>query len=185
MLRKWDKGIDFKIMLNELKDSFIDLIKLYYKKERKKQIAKSILYYSIALIQLTNGLRASEAVEALKNYIEHNKAVCRVRKRKDNIEREVIIPNLIHLHKPLLEKIYYEVFNSNIDTNKYKVWCLYNLKTNSHSLRYAFENYISKKIADTSLITLFQGRKSLNSHLHYLRYKEAKELVEKEIKKLL
>ncbi|WP_456471664.1 hypothetical protein [Methanocaldococcus sp.] len=147
MIQIWNKKIKFEDALNDLKDIFFNSLKFYFRKDRKKQIGKSLIYSSIAIIQLTNGLIASEAVESFKNWLLMDNPICVLRRKR--IERKVIIPPILEKYKKLLKKIYLEEFNKNeLDVNKYRVWCQYNLKINTHSLKYAFEEFITKKIGE-------------------------------------
>ena len=183
---KWDRRIPFEQLSRKLMDDFMFTINEFYKKPRKKIISKQLIYYAVLLIQLYNGLRISEAVDAFKQYIitGDTELEVRTRKRKDNHFRLALIPEIIQLNRSILERALDLGFEGKVDNIKEKVvkkWAKDFIKINTHTLRKAWESYMARKTGKHFLISSWQGRKNLNSHLNYLRSEEFKEEIKKYI----
>ena len=182
----WDRRIPFEQLSRRLIDDFNMSISLWYQAKRKKIASKQVVYTAIALIQLYNGLRAGESVEAFKEWIKtsQEEVEIRVEKRKDGATRLAIIPDIIKFNRTIIERCIDLGFGKldEITKNRYKCWFLKTYNINTHTLRKAWESFMARKLnKDPALISAYQGRKKLESHLQYLRREEAKE----EIRKLL
>jgi len=181
----WDRHIPFEQLARRFTEDFTELLSLWHKKRKRKILSKQIVYYAIAMIQLLNGLRASEAVELFRNWILNPELVegaeTHIRKRRDSLKADFIIPNLLTFNRNYIEKaveIGFGLDLANITVNGYKKWMISNLNINTHTLRKAWESYASRTWQkDVSYIASYQGRKNLNSHLYYLRREEFKPFV--------
>ena len=182
----WDRKIPFEQLSKRLIEDFNLLIAEWYRKQRKKYISKQVVYQAIAIIQLYNGLRAGEAIEAFKEWIKTNQEEVEVtvEKRKDGTKRIALIPEIIMFNRNIIERALDLGFGNinNLNKNAYKKWFLTTYNINTHTLRKAWESYMARKLGkDLALITAWQGRKTVESHLAYLRREEAKE----DIKRIL
>lgn len=178
---RWDRKIPFEQLSRRLIEDFSSVVGEWYRKTKKEKVSKQLIYYSILIIQLYNGTRISEAVDGFKKWLVENKdeIEVRVRKRKDDEYRIVVIPDIIKFNRGILERAVEFAFKNNLDLikpNSVKKWCLIHLKINSHTLRKAWESYMSRKWqGDVTAITNWQGRKRVDSHLVYLRREEFKD----------
>jgi len=161
----WDRGIPFRkaerIILKEMA------------KTRESDL-KAYCYWSIALIQLKNGARISEAIEGFKKALASNsrKVEVRVRKSKDEY-RLIIIPKVIEL-KPcrwLLEE------SDRAIRERVRVY-LWRKGLNSHSLRYAFITELSSRGLAPQLIASITRHKDLDMITHYVQKREAEDILE-------
>jgi len=177
----WDRKIPFEQLSRKILDNFSSIISEFYRRKNKKVISKQLVYYAISVLHLYNGTRISEAVEAFKKWLVENKdeIEVRVRKRKDNEKRIVIVPEILKFNRSLIERAISFGFDNNLDlikTNNIKKWFKEELDINSHTFRKAWESYVSRKWqGDVTAITNWQGRKRVDSHLIYLRREEFKE----------
>jgi len=185
--RGWDKKIPFEQLARRLVDEFNLTISQWYRSKKKKNVSKKLIYLSILLIQLYNGVRIGEAVWAFKEWIVRgvNEPIVGIGKRKDGFAKEFLIPDLLSFNRPTIERAITFAFNNNLDLitpKKLESWSLKTLEINTHTFRKAWENFLSRNWhKDPSYITHWQGRKRLDSHLDYLRTEEFKG----ELKKLL
>ena len=130
-MTRWDKGLEYEKakekILNKLYE-YADSNLLSEKNVRK------LAYCCILLIQLRNGSRISEAIEAFKKWVETGKRELKipVRKQKDPEIRTMYIPQD-------LEPDYRYYFKDlEINVGAIKMFCIREFKFNTHSLRYAF-----------------------------------------------
>jgi len=177
----WDRKIPFEQLSRRLLDDFNLVVGEWYRKKTKKNISKQLVYYAILLIQLYNGTRISEAIDGFKEWLVKNQSEVevKVRKRKDGETRIVVIPDIIKFNRNIIERAVEFAFNNNLDLIKPKnleKWSLINFDINTHTLRKAWESYMSRKWqGDVTAITNWQGRKRVDSHLVYLRREEFKD----------
>lgn len=130
----WDKGIDF----DEFADYIRQQLRLHYPPDNRKEEA-TFCYYSILAVQLANGLRISEAIEAFKKYLESGKRIVEVTVRKKRVHAEtrpVKIPRVI---KDEYRWAYTTIKDTPTDVliKRIKAWASKH-KHNTHSLRYAW-----------------------------------------------
>jgi len=181
----WDRKIPFETLSKKLLEDFNLLISEWYRKNRKRYLSKQLIYLTIAIIQLYNGLRAGEAVEAFKEWINTGKdeVIIRVEKRKDkDAWRYAVIPAVVRFNRNVIERALDLGFSSldEIKKKNYEKWFLVTYNINTHTLRKAWESYVARNLnKDLALITAYQGRKTVESHLAYLRQEEAKEEIKK------
>ena len=151
MIYAWDRGLDYVATYRRILKHF---------KEAKRDTQRA--YDIILLTQLRNGSRVSEAIEFLKLISEpgnfKREAQIRVKKRKDNFERLMILPS--EISKRDLLRVSYIIKRA----TKQKV-LNYARRTygfNTHSLRYAFITYLAKKGINPTLIAKITGHKRLD-----------------------
>lgn len=159
----WDKKINYEIILDRLET-------LLRKKNKRTRC-----YASILLIQLRNGSRISEAIEAYKKYIMSGKreVYVRVRKKRKIDYRLMIIPEGISVCEKLLEvddrKLNYRL----------RVFALRRLGVNTHTLRYAFINHLLKEGFDVVTISKIIRHSKLDTLYSYARSVIAEDLLRK------
>ena len=119
----WLKPIDFK----KTEKKLLELMK--NPKSLKQLVSIYILY-----IQLKNGTRLTESIEAYYIFVKTGKREIevRVRKKKKEQYRLVIIPKVV------------KAINVKISDRYVRYICNKYLKCNTHSLRYAYITYLSK-----------------------------------------
>jgi len=165
--RTWDKGISF--------DYALQLIMSKIRNPRKSNPC----FAMIALIQLVNGSRASEAVRAFQEYIKtrESKLSVKLSKKKTYTERMMVIPESIRRLdiSPCVEL-------ANVDEekliNSYRVWVKRNLGLNSHSLRYAFVTHLITAGLEPTIVAKITGHSKLDFILHYTQQKKAEDILD-------
>jgi len=165
--RTWDKGISFDYAYQRI------LSKI------RSPGKSNPCYAMIALIQLTNGSRASEAVRAFQSYLKTREAKLTVKlsKKKSHVERLMIIPESIQRLdiSPCIEL-------ADVDEEKlgerYKVWVKRHLGLNSHSLRYAFVTHLITAGLEPTIVAKITGHSKLDFILHYTQQKKAEDILE-------
>jgi len=132
------------------------------------------------LIQLRNGARVSEAIEALKKFIEtgERKVEVRVRKHKNPEHRLMVLPKELSVKdlipcKPILEEVSERKLKKRV-----QLYARKELEINTHSLRYAFITYLLKKGVSPSLIAKITHHRNLNYILTYTQQKTADKILE-------
>jgi len=182
-IRHWYREIDFNDILRKIKTN----LEIEYKKLESgtgsKLDIKRFLYYAIAMLQVTNGLRSTEAIKGLQTYLKRKEKEINITAGKSKLERLIIIPPILDDYYNELKK--YSEILKNIRKQSYYNFIKNNLRVNPHSLRYAFINYmISKGIAPEKLV-VFMGYSSFKHMINYYRIASAKEEIIREIKKAL
>jgi integrase len=169
-----DRGTDYIEIKDLLIKSLNDCLK-----EDINTITDNIhkpTYLIISLISLRNGSRISESVKAFKLFmLNHNisKVSVPISKRKDGKTRLMFFPD--NIDKNILMII--NIINPKIvcKNNKKVSSCVrvflnkyYN--TNTHSLRYAFINYLLyTNNLPSEVVSRIVGHKSLNTLNNYIR----------------
>ena len=146
---------------------------------RSSRSVRRVAYFSIFLIQLLNGLRISEAVEAALVWAGSGVREVRVavRKRRDPYERLVVIPKELGAREraavaTLLNEDPREL------VVRLKTFCRARLGYNTHALRYAFISYMGlEKKLPAQLIAKITGHKKLDHILHYTQKELAEEVL--------
>jgi integrase len=176
---KWDKGLDFRETLNKL---------LAYKRwiRSSPTIGKlkriSLRNVNILLLALLNGLRISEAIECYYKWLENptvKEVTVRVAKSKKDKFRVCVTEGLDstdykltkHLEKP--------------KPNNLQAWTIQKFKFNTHSLRYAFINYMLQQGYDPATVSKIIAHSKLETLLSYIQEKRAREALLKEAEKAL
>jgi hypothetical protein len=197
----FDRGIDYKEIKQKLIDKYKEQLKALDNTtlsayDRKCLINKQ-LYCLVSIIQLSNGSRVLEACKALKIFFKKgdttNKILVKIAKSecvKTNKEgeeyttkarfRKMKFPNgwidftLTDELKRYLKKI--KIINLKQRVLDY---LLKNFDCNTHSLRYAFINFmLYEKKVEMSLVAKFVGHSSAAQIVRYSQNKKADELFE-------
>jgi len=138
----------------------------------KRLDVKRFLYYAIAILQLTNGLRASEAIYALKEYLTKGNKSFSMLAEKSNKERWVYVPDILVSMTPTL-KTYLDILKT-ISRYSYNTFLERNLGINPHTLRYAFIDKAIRKmgVGDTIVYMGYASPKHLMEYYRTIRAKE-------------
>jgi len=164
---KWDKGLSFTYLSSSLKAAL-----------REEGVAR--LYAAIGLIQLCNGLRAGEAVDAFQYWLKtrEQKFTVRVEKKRRPEERLVVIP--AELGSVDLSKYAYAAdMPRSVLLNRYKVFVHDRFGFNTHSLRYAFITYLLEQGVSPAIIARITAHSKLDFILGYTQKKRAEDILEK------
>lgn len=168
----WDKGVDYELAKAEIE-----------RKLRTEQKPRAYSNWAAMLIQLTNGSRVSETVDAWNEFLVTGERNLKVRVRKrwktdkttgEQIQllekRNIIIPSVIE-QKGLSRTV-----------GAVKVFA-FKRGLNTHSLRYAFISHLGEIGTAPQIIAKITGHKTLDYILHYTQQKVADELLESEANK--
>jgi len=147
----------------------------------KRLDIKGYLYYAIATLQLTNGLRASEAIYALKEYLTKGNKSFSMLVEKSNKERWVYVPDILVSMAPTL-KTYLDIVK-NVKRQTYYTFLQYNLGINPHTLRYVFIDKAIRKMGVGDTI-VYMGYASPKHLIEYYRTIRAKEKLMEFVKEL-
>jgi len=168
----WDRGLDYRRVYREL------LRRL--REHLSRRAYTSFCYATILLIQLRNGSRISEALEATKKFVEKGtrKVRVRVRKRSDGYERLMVMPEEL---KPQDLRMCLDILKENEAKvlNRVKVYAEKVLNINTHSLRYAYITYLLKQGVSPAIVAKITGHKKLDYILTYTQVRTAEEALEK------
>jgi integrase len=177
--RKWDKGLDFKQVLGKLL-SFKRWVRESPRMTGLRRIA--LRNVNILLLALLNGLRISEAVECYYKWLEdptQDMFSIRVAKSKTEKYRLCVVKGLDsvdHKYTKHLEKP---------KPNALQSWALIRFGFNTHSLRYAYINYMLQQGYDPATISRIIGHSKLDTLLEYIQQKRAQEALIKEVERAL
>ena len=184
----FDKNLDYEIIKERISNKIIELIiDLHLDRNDKKLQALSNC--TIALIQLVNGSRISEAIKATEYFVrnKHKQSMyVRISKRQDLANRVMKLPSEVDLF--ILEAIAitfntYDIahpgdtsrLSSKVRTYLYDHFD----KINTHSLRYALINYLAiKKNVPLNLVSKIVGHKSMNQLVSYTQNKHVDNMLE-------
>jgi integrase len=160
--RTWDKGIEYEY-------AYTRLSRLLSSRRTKTRC-----YSAVLLLQLRNGLRIGEAVDAFTTFVKTGKRefTVFVEKKRRPVERLVVVPpelddnirlaclDLAHVDRKVL-------------INRIKNWCRNVLGFNTHSLRYAFITYLLRMGVNPSIIAKITKHSKLDFILNYTQSKTA------------
>jgi hypothetical protein len=177
-MSRWDKGLDFKQTLQKLLE-FKRWVRSSPIHTRNSRIA--LRNVNILLLALINGLRISEAIECYYMWLENpnvKEVVVKVAKAR-NKYRMCVVEGLDstdykltkHLEKP--------------KPNNIQAWTVIHFKFNTHSLRYAYINHMLSLGYDVATVSKIIAHSKLETLLHYIQEKRAKEALLKEAEKAL
>ena len=99
----------------------------------------------------------------------------RVRKRKDGVERLVVVPERVELRRV----VWLAEEEPRHLVKRVKMYALSRLKLNTHSLRYAFITHLARRGISAQIIAKITGHRRLDYILHYTQRVEAEKLLEK------
>ncbi len=174
----FDKGVNYSDAHKKFSDG---IITIYSKDYINQHELKRLTYLVISLVQLQNGSRISETIEAVRKFIldpESKVAVIRIAKRKDGFKRKMLLPELIT--KEILERIKPQIKNNTIEelSKKIRMFLTRHYGWNTHSLRYALINYLAiEKKTPINLVSKLVGHKNMNQLLTYTQNKHVDELL--------
>jgi len=179
MPKKWDKGLDFKQTLKKLLE-YKKWIRSSPRMTGLKRI--SLRNINILLLALLNGLRISEAIECYYKWLEDpnlKEVTVKVAKSKKDKFRVCVVEGLDnvdykftkHLEKP--------------KPNTLQSWAIQKFKFNTHSLRYAFINYMLSQGYDPATVSKIIAHSKLETLLSYIQEKRAREALIEEAKRAL
>ena len=136
----------------------------------------------VLLIQLRNGSRVGEAVEALREFCESGRTevYVRIEKHRDpRDQRLMVLPEELRKGqgRVLLESAC--TWLSSVENAKeaVKSYCRRTYGFNTHSLRYSFITYMVSKGVSPSLIARITGHSTLEHILHYTERKTSEDLL--------
>jgi hypothetical protein len=204
----FDRGIDF----NDMKDNLIeDYVLTKCKIEELKPKTKSyafhkkvlfsrLIYCLIAMIQLRNGSRIIEACTSFPMFLLgglDNKVVVRIAKskcikyKKETGEkyltktrfRKMIFPSQwIDIYDEEEVKKYFEEIKDKRLAKRVLDYLLLHHKCNTHSLRYAFINYmLYEKKKEMTIVAKFIGHSNVMQLVRYSQNKQAEKLFDENI----
>ena len=185
----FDKKLDYETIKqeidNKLSQLFSDLENDY--NEHK---VKALSNCTIALIQLTNGSRISEAIKTTAFFVKNpsrNSTHIKISKRKDKVTRVMKLP--ININPKILSLISVVFKQYDIEdekdlaklSSKVRTYLYDNFnKINTHSLRYALINYLSiKKQVPLNLVSKIVGHKNLNQLITYTQNHHVDDMLDK------
>lgn len=154
----WDRNLDF----NEQKARLAELIRTTRKRRLKTM-------YCILYVQLVNGARISETLDACLLYAKNGNREQRVRarKRKDRYMRLVVIPAIVRRY-PQVRPALLDMQKKYSDfLGVAKQFSRRYLKYNSHAQRYAFIGGATAGGMPAQAIAKVTGQKTLDMILHY------------------
>jgi integrase len=195
----FDRGLNYLEIKNDLIKDLDDQIKKFKTSGFVKRSSKNIIFLLILLVQLRNGSRISEAIDAFGKFYKEGvekKVIIKISKseslkkkwvlskdgKKKVLEyfktkpryRQIMFPSLWIKNKNI-KSIINDVMNINNDILKKETLkkdiCKYmerHHKSNTHSLRYAFINYLiyteKRPISD---VAKFVGHSNINQMITY------------------
>ena len=185
----FDKKLDYETIKqeidNKLSQLFSDLENDY--NEHK---VKALSNCTIALIQLTNGSRISEAIKTTAFFVKNpskNSTHIKISKRKDKVTRVMKLPININSKILSLISVVFKQYDIQDEkdlaklSSKVRTYLYDNFnKINTHSLRYALINYLSvKKLVPLNLVSKIVGHKNLNQLITYTQNHLAEDVLDK------
>lgn len=208
----FDRGLDFDEIKTRLVNHFEKLKKEYneldkndqYFKRRQQTKVKKIMYICIAIIQLRNGSRICEAVEAFKHFINKKKfdEPVTVKIAKTGCRRYMRSIKQYRITQNRYRKMYFPSewinigefldffeFFSKMIPNKFLQkrvldYLLYNFQCNTHSLRYCFINHLLyKEKVPLELVSKIVGHKTQTQIVAYIQNKNCNDVLANIFKK--
>jgi len=205
--RGFDRNVDYKKMKKRLIAYLkTELKKLkFVSKKMKRIVINRIIYTLIAIVQLRNGSRISEAADALRQFVTsknyNDRVIVKIAKsesikyKKDTGEqymtkkryRRMMFPKTwfkFRLIRPILDDINYYILYIKEDRLKKRVldYLLKYHHCNTHSLRYACINYLlyTKKL-EMGIVAKFVGHSNVNQLVTYTQIKNTDKIFDLDI----
>ena len=195
----FDRGVEYLDMKKILVKDYGRLCREY--EPENKKVVRLLCYCIISMIQLRNGSRISEACEAFRKFMKlglDSKVTVKIAKsksikyKKDTKEkfttkarfREMIYPKpWVKREIPCLDDIknFLREYEGNLK-KRVLDYLLRHHNCNTHSLRYAFINYMlydQKK--EMALIAKFVGHSDISQLVRYTQLKETNKLFDLDI----
>lgn len=146
---RWGKKIPYSVLLEITLTLFtITILQWQRKKKRKKWLSSRLVYLSILLIQLYNGLRVGEATKLFKRWLLNGNQTLTIERRnlKENLKIE--IPDIVRKNKEELRKAGEMIFGvklRNLKSEKVKIWSKRTLGINTTTFQMTGIEYREKK----------------------------------------
>ena len=165
-MSRWDKGLDYELAYTRL------LRKIHSVKNNNTRC-----YLIVALIQLRNGSRVSEAIRAFKEWVRSGKTELHVRvsKKKREETRLMIIPAEVQQYR--IACVDLVDIEDNVLRERVRATLYYYFKINTHSLRYAFITYLLKNHVNPAIVSKLIKHSRLDTLLSYVQEKEAERVL--------
>jgi len=164
--RGWDACVDYK-------EAYSQILGHLYRTGHPWDV--------ILLIQLRNGSRIGEAIEAAKAFCESKAASVRVRieKHKEGDTRLMVLPEELRNKegRELLAKACLRLEKVKAPRVDIADYAKKTFGFNTHALRYAFITYLLKRGVSPSIIAKITGHRSLDHILHYTEMKTAEDIL--------
>lgn len=196
----FDRGVSYHEMKTKFIDNYNKLIQLIEELDpddkwytsKKRKLFNKLIYLIITIIQLANGSRISEACNAFKQFLEkgtENKVSVKIAKSKSvkykkNGEKFITKTRYRNMQFPIkwiplnniddLKDYFSKMKNL---TRCVLNYMLRNYQCNTHSLRYAFINYmLYDQKQQMSIVAKFVGHSNMNQLTRYTQNKEVDKL---------
>ena len=164
--RGWDSCVDYRKAYGEI---LSHLIKTGHP------------YDVVLLIQLRNGSRIGEAIEATKQFCNTKDYTVRVKveKHKGTDTRLMVLPEELRDRqgRDYLAQACLRLSKTKNPRDTVREYCRVTYGYNTHSLRYAFITYMLSKGVSPSFVAKITGHKNLSHILHYTETKTAEDLL--------
>jgi integrase len=164
--RGWDSCVDYKKAYGEI------LGHLY---------KTGSPYDVVLLVQLRNGSRIGEAIEAVKEFCNTKAITVRVKveKHRGTDTRLMVLPEELRNSegRDYLAQACLRLSKVKNPKDSMRDYCRRTYGFNTHSLRYAFITYMLSKGVSPSFIAKMTGHKNLSYILHYTEVKTAEDLL--------
>jgi len=165
--RGWDAGLDFI-------ETYRKILSHLHRARKPQDV--------VLLIQLRNGSRVGEAVEALRKFCETGKTqvLVKIEKHRDpRDQRLMVLPEELRKGqgRVLLEQACAWLSGVEKPKEAVKSYCRRTYGFNTHALRYSFVTYMLKRGVSPSVVAKITGHTTLESILHYTERKTAEDLL--------
>jgi len=164
--RGWDACVDYK-------EAYSQILGHLYKTGHPWDV--------VLLVQLRNGSRIGEAIEAVRQFCETKATAVRVRieKHKEGDTRLMVLPEELRGKegKEYLAQACLRLAKVKNPKSAVKVYCKATYGFNTHSLRYAYITYLLSKGVNPSFIAKITGHRNLSYILHYTELKTAEDIL--------
>jgi integrase len=164
--RGWDACVDYK-------EAYSQILGHLYKTGHPWDV--------VLLVQLRNGSRVGEAIEAVRQFCETKATAVRVRieKHKEGDTRLMVLPEELRGKegKEYLAQACLRLAKVKNPKSAVKVYCKATYGFNTHSLRYAYITYLLSKGVNPSLVAKITGHRNLSYILHYTEMKTAEDIL--------
>lgn len=208
----FDRGVDFndikEKLIKDFKDTLEDKLPRADDKYTEKILCNRLVYCIIAMIQLINGSRISEACKAIIKFFEleeindETRVVVKISKseklqynrvtKKKYLSkarfRKMRFPNWIDEGEVDMLKIHTKYVKDCLGIDelllrqRVRDYLLKNFECNTHSLRYAFINYmLHDKQKPMNEVAKFVGHKNTNQICTYTQNKNVEKLFDMDI----
>jgi len=164
--RGWDACLDYR-------EAYSEILGHLYKTGHPWDV--------VLLVQLRNGSRIGEAIEAVRQFCETKATAVRVRieKHKEGDTRLMVLPEELRNKegRELLAKACLRLEKVKAPRVDIADYAKKTFGFNTHALRYAFITYLLKRGVSPSIIAKITGHRSLDYILHYTEVKTAEDIL--------